>query len=92
MSVRQAIGIDLGGTNLKAALVRQDGTVLARQVHPAGVDRGPDAVIEDMADLVETLLRAEGVAPERIDGVGVGAPGPLSVREGRIIKAANLPG
>lgn len=92
MTASVAIGIDLGGTNLKGAAVDRRGRILARQVRPAHIDRGPNAVVDEMVRLVNGLLAEESLTRSDLAGVGIGTPGPLSVREGRIIRAANLPG
>lgn len=92
MTTSVAIGIDLGGTNLKGAAVDQQGHILARQVHPAHADRGPDAVVDEMVQLINELVAESSLTRSELVGVGVGAPGPLSVRDGRIIHAVNLTG
>jgi len=86
-----AIGIDLGGTNLKGAVVDQNGCILAGQTHTLH-DIRPDAVIPDIISLIDALLSESSYDRSHIVGVGVGAPGPLSHRTGRIIRSANLPG
>lgn len=99
-----AIGIDLGGTNTKAAIVDRNGNILHRLEQPTEASRGPGPVIEDLAILVRRLRqfsfspspfqgesRGEGVVSERIVGIGLATPGPLDLREGRIIHGANLP-
>ena len=92
MTASVAIGIDLGGTNLKGASVDKQGRILARQVLPAHTDRGPNAVVDEMVRLIDGLLAEISLTRSDLAGVGIGTPGPLSVREGRIIRAANLPG
>ena len=92
MNPSVAIGIDLGGTNLKAAAVDRAGRVLAQATVRLATEDGPDAVIARMARLAEELLVEASVDRSALVGVGVGAPGPLSHRDGLIIKAANLPG
>lgn len=90
-----AIGIDLGGTNLRAALIDVHGAILFRARQPTRAERGPEPVIEDMASMVERMMqegRRAGFDARRFLGVGVGAPGPLRVRAGRILRMANLPG
>jgi len=87
-----AIGIDLGGTNLKGAVISGDGRILAKRTIPTDTSRGPEAVITEMVTLVDTLLRDIDAPRSRLRGVGVGAPGPLSQTKGRIIRTANLPG
>lgn len=87
-----AIGIDLGGTNLKAAILDAEGTVLAKVAMECDVARGPDPVIADMRTLCEQLMREANIARENVLGVGLGTPGPLDFKKGEIVWAANLPG
>ena len=91
VNVSVAIGIDLGGTNLKGAAVDRDGRILTKEAHSIG-GLDPDAVLADMVDLIDRLLADASLDRSRLAGVGVGTPGPLSHRTGRIIRAANLPG
>lgn len=91
MDFTVAIGIDLGGTNLKGAVVDRTGRVLGRHAKPIAGE-GPDAVIAEIVELVDRLLSEASVDRSKLVGVGVGVPGPLSLRTGRIIRAANLPG
>ena len=92
MAQRLALGIDLGGTNLECGIVTEQGTVLHRATRPALPERGPAPVLDDMAELIETAIRQVGASPDEVVGIGIGAPGPLSHRDGVIYKAANLPG
>jgi glucokinase len=87
-----AVGIDLGGTNIKVGLVNQAGAVREFVQAPADVGRGPDAVVEDVRKLVEKILAETNTDLTELIGVGVGSPGPLSPNQGRIYKGANLPG
>ncbi len=92
MAQKLALGIDLGGTNLECGIVTEQGTVLHRATRPALPERGPAPVLDDMAELIETAIRQVGASPDEVVGIGIGAPGPLSHRDGVIYKAANLPG
>jgi glucokinase len=85
---RSAWGVDLGGTKILAGLVDASGTVLDRDLKPTP-QSGPDAVVEAIADAVETIARRSGLSPQR---VGVGVPGPLSVSEGVVFEPPNLSG
>jgi glucokinase len=87
-----AVGIDLGGTNLECGIVNDQGLVLHRATSPTNPERGADKVLDDAAALIENAIRAVGAAHDQIVGVGIGAPGPLSHRDGVIYRAANLPG
>jgi len=92
MGEKLALGLDLGGTNIIGALATADGKIAAltrRKTHAA---RGSGPVIEDMAEIVEELIGTQGISRDDVIGLGVGAPGPLSHRDGIIYKTANLPG
>jgi glucokinase len=79
------VGVDLGGTKcLGLAVV--DGEVAARTLVPT--PRGETALMETMAEVVESL---EGAAGERVTALGVGLPG-LVDRDGVLRFAPNLPG
>lgn len=85
-----AIGIDLGGTNLKAALVHRADGLVERRVTPTEADQGPDHVVDRMAGLVRDLLDA---APETgVAGIGIGSPGTINWERTTIRQPPNLPG
>jgi glucokinase len=92
MSPRYAIGIDLGGTNIKAGLVDRAGRVAAKLARDCEPQRGPDCVISDIAAMCRQLLSARGAGLGDVVGIGLGSPGPLDLDKGLILKSANLPG
>ena len=75
-----AIGIDLGGTQLRAALVDRNGGIVGRAAVATDVAGGPQRVIEQIRRLCGEI----DVAGRRaeIAGVGVSAPGPLDSEDG----------
>jgi glucokinase len=85
-----AIGIDLGGTNLKLALLDGENRIAARMTVPTGGAEGHDAVIERMIDGVKTL-RAENAAID-VAGIGIGVPGEVDMESGITGDLPNLPG
>lgn len=84
-----AIGIDLGGTNIKAGVVAADGGVLASASLPTLAHEGPVAVVGRMAALAGQMKAA---APAPPAGVGVGSPGPLDPTTGTLYFTPNMPG
>jgi len=84
-----AIGLDLGGTNIKGGVVDADGKVLAQGEVPTLANEGPDAIVGRMAKLAEEM-RAK--APTPPVGVGVGSPGPLDPTTGMLYFTPNMPG
>lgn len=87
-----AIGIDLGGTNLRAGLFDPGGKLLARAGVATDVAGGPAAVVRQAARLVEQLVGEAGCPWEHVCAVGIGAPGPMSHARGVVFKAPNIPG
>jgi len=85
-------GIDLGGTNIKAALVDDAGRMLAFHTEPTHVDRGPEDAAARMGGAVHVLAGMAGVAATDIARVGLGTPGSQDLPSGRILRAGNLPG
>lgn len=87
------IGIDLGGTNIKAAMVNTDtGEITGTQSQPTNARGGHDAVITQMAKLVDEIITGNERAKDDIGGIGVGLPGSLDFEKGTTVFLPNLPG
>lgn len=85
-------GVDLGGTNIKAALVDDLGRLVAFHTEPTHADRGPEDAAARMGRAVHTLASLAGIATADIARVGLGSPGPLDIPRGTIVSAGNLRG
>ena len=82
------LSVDLGGTRIRAARCRPDGTIETRTEQFTRAEDGPDAVIERIAEsLWEVWPEAGNVA-----AIGVVAPGPVDPFTGLIFLAPNIPG
>jgi len=87
------IGIDLGGTNIKAALVNTNtGEISAVHSIPTNSREGHDSVIAHMAKLVDQIIGDSGFPKDEIGGVGVGLPGSLDMEKGTTVFLTNMPG
>ena len=86
------VGVDLGGTNVVLGLVDTEGNVVGRTSRPTDVKAGPNALVERIGDSFRELTAQIDVNNEQVKAVGIGSPGPLSVKQGKIINAGNLPG
>jgi len=86
------IGVDLGGTNIKAGAVSYDGTVLFRCRTATEGHRGPEAVVDRIAQAIRDCLAGVEDGRRRAAGVCVGSPGPLDLKNGVVLTAPNLPG
>lgn len=85
-------GVDLGGTNIKAALVDDAGRTVAFHTEPTHAARGPEDAAARMGRAVHTLASLAGIATADIARVGLGSPGPLDLPKGTIVRAGNLRG
>ena len=86
-----AVGVDLGGTNIKVALVDGAGAVVHRKTVPTRGSEGHDAVIRRMVAEVEGM-RAQLPAGATVGSVGVGVPGLLDMVTGETFDLPNLSG
>lgn len=90
LSSLPAVGVDLGGTNTKAALVDAESGVLFSRSAPTRAELGPDVVLDDIAELVRALMLDAGI--EAVQGIGVGAPGAIDWERTTITQPPNIPG
>jgi glucokinase len=84
------IALDVGGTGMKCALVRPDGTVLHAERHPTPVAQGPDAVTATILDVAAGLAgraRADGLTPI---ASGVVVPGVVDDVSGIAVWSSNV--
>jgi glucokinase len=86
------VGIDLGGTNVKTAVVARNGRVIGKDSRPTRAAEGLDAVIDTMVESVEQALENAHIDPSDLLAVGVGAPGPMNWQTGVVFSPPNLPG
>jgi glucokinase len=85
-----AIGVDLGGTNLRIAAVSESGTIMDVISAATDVKRGRDVVIGEMTEAIRTL--AGRLKSQTLAGVGIGVPGIIDMTTGMLRKSPNLPG
>jgi glucokinase len=88
---RFAIGVDLGGTNMRIAAVDESGALLEKITSGTQTGLGRSVVLDQMADSIGGLMRKYAPAGA-LAGVGVGVPGILDMETGMLRQAPNLPG
>jgi glucokinase len=84
-----SIGVDLGGTNLRAAAVTRGGEVIEKIAGATDLKDGHDAVIRDMINSINALKQRCGDG--MLAGVGIGVPGFIDMAKGVIMNSNNLP-
>ena len=89
---KYVLGLDLGGTNVMAALVDSKGGVKSYLHFPTEASNGPEHVISNIAQQAKILVKNSGLAMKDILRAGIGSPGPMDSKKGIIMGAVNLPG
>ena len=83
--MKHYIGIDLGGTNIKGALVNENGEIVKQNTCPTHAEQGVEAVTGDIADMIRDLAK-----DATVDGVGLGCPGTVDDKTGTVVYACNI--
>lgn len=84
------IGIDVGGTNLKIALVDEQGIIAYSNTVPTHAEMGLTYTIENIKQAIRDLISETNVA--KIDGIGFDFPGQIDYKNGIVKLAPNIPG
>ena len=90
MTAIYCVGIDLGGTTIKAGIVDEDYRIVKSGAIPTITDRGAEKLIQDMAELVSVLLKEAEISMDEVASVGVGVPGTANKKTGIMEYANNL--
>lgn len=84
------VGVDLGGTSLRAMVVDRENKILAVVKTPTKVSDDAGELIQEMADTVDEAVRSAGLTRKEILAVGIGAPGSVDRARGTVYDAPNL--
>ena len=86
------LGIDLGGTNVKAGVVAADGTQVSRVSVPTQAAEGPETGLKNIFHAAETALSEAGLTPDDLPVIGLATPGTMDIPAGMLLDPPNLPG
>src|SRR5580704_4775303 len=89
INLRYSIGVDMGGTNLRAAAVSQEGTMLEKIAGSTPLEAGPDATVADIVRLIQGV--EERLGKSYLVGIGIGVPGLIRMETGVIAAWAQQP-
>ncbi|MDO4324827.1 MAG: ROK family glucokinase [bacterium] len=84
------IGIDLGGTTIKAGIVDETYQIVKADAVPTQASKGAEAMVKDMVDLVLGLLSDAEISMSEIAAIGLGVPGTANKETGMVEYANNL--
>jgi len=86
------LAIDLGGTKVIAAIISDEGEVMAREYHHTLANEGPQPVINRMLSAIDCLLRVKDVDLSQLHSISVAAAGAIDMKKGVVTLSPNLPG
>jgi glucokinase len=86
-----AIGVDLGGTNLRIAAVDDQGSLIEKVTLGTRMALGRDRLLDDMCDAIRRLADKYQDGSNLL-GIGIGVPGIIDMDTGMIRESPNLPG
>lgn len=86
------LGVDLGGTQVRAGVLTEDGKLLARESRLTEAQNGLEAVLGNLNGVVERTLAAVGIGLPDVEAIGLSVPGPLDRVRGLVLNPPNLPG
>jgi glucokinase len=90
MAKKLYIGVDLGGTSMRAGVVAKDGTVLGLAKRKTQPELGGEGVLERLVKTIKDVTKEADVKMKAIGGIGVGVPGPVDTKKGVVRLAVNL--
>lgn len=90
-SLPLVVGVDLGGTQLRVAVLR-GATLLSRVGWSTGSDSTPPHIISRITNAVQLALQTASARLDQIAGIGIGVPGPVDSCTGIVFTLPNIPG
>lgn len=84
------VGVDIGGTNIAVGILSESGEIIAHTSVKTLASLGEDSIISRCADAVLGLIKSTKINSDEIESVGVGSPGLIDSKSGRVISASNL--
>ncbi|MEN6458106.1 MAG: ROK family protein [Thermoguttaceae bacterium] len=89
-SRRLYLGVDIGGTKVMAALVRESGEILVRERAPTPRKGGPERVVAALEKCIADALHKGGIAANNLAAIGVAVPGVVDPDQGLVVLTPNM--
>ncbi len=84
------VGIDLGGTNIVAAVVDEFGNIYGRSKRKTNMPRSYSEIFDDMAECAKESAVNSGISWDSIESIGIGCPGAINKDNGNVDFSNNL--
>ncbi len=89
-SDRLYIGMDIGGTNILAALVDESGLILRSEKTLTPRDNNPDVVVSAIEKAIEDVMEKAGIECDDLTAIGIAVPGVVDPKRGYVAITPNL--
>ncbi len=89
---KNRIGIDVGGTNVKIALVDDSGKIIYSNSVPTRAEMGYEYTVNNIKQAIYDLMKETKLTAKDIEGIGFGFPGQVDYKSGIVRLAPNIPG
>ena len=86
------IGVDVGGTNVKIALVDLDGKIAFSNTVPTRAEMGYEAGVNNIKQAIKDLMQESNQTNKTVEAIGFGLPGQIDYKEGIVKNLPNIPG
>jgi len=84
------IGIDVGGTSIKAGVVNSDFGIIGRAVLPTLMPRAAEEIVDDIAKTAKLAAQDAGISFDKVEHIGIGSPGTIDPAKGILEFSGNL--
>ena len=88
--MKKLIGIDLGGTTVKFALLTEEGEIQQKWSIETDIQNEGKNIVPNIIESIKHRLDLYGLSAEDILGIGMGSPGTVDRAQGTVIGAYNL--
>jgi glucokinase len=85
------VGIDLGGTNIKAGVVTEEGVILNKKSIKTNAKRSMEDIVKDMGRMAVEVIEEANLNKSDIVAIGIGSPGTPDNKTGYLVYSNNLP-
>lgn len=86
------IGVDIGGTNIKIALVDAEGKIIYSNTTPTRAEMGYEAGVNNIKQAIKDLMQDANQTTKTIESIGFGLPGQIDYKNGIVKNLPNIPG
>ncbi len=86
------IGVDVGGTNVKIALVNENGAIQVSKKIPTHAELGYEYTVRSIKQAINDIIAEANISKNELDGIGFGFPGQIDYKNGVVRDLPNIPG